>query len=173
MPAPSDQPTSPGLSRRELLVIGGSAALAAGVGAALGSWSQPLPLPIGDRGADEAAVRVSWEHERELVARYDALLRTGELPATAGRADLQRIRDDHSLHERSLAALLGPQAVPTGEPIPVPPTQSGERLLRLENEMASRHRVAARISAAPGTVELFALMYAGEVSHVQWWRART
>ena len=161
------EPTPRHVPRRTLLLGGGLAAGAIAAGVAMGSWDRGVVLPFTDRAADDAALRVLMQQEVDLIAAYGAALRSA--PA-ALRPPMRRMAGDHEAH---LAALS--QRVDAAAPAPTGAAGTGAGapgFARWEAAAARRWRAACRIGRDPDLAEMFALAYAGELSHALWWEAR-
>ena len=155
-----------GLTRRALL--GGSAALAAGVLAACTSDPTPAPSDSPSPTADvDAQVRVSVaDGEAQLIALYDAVLAAH--PGLA--ADLEPLRAEHIAHADAVAATPTPAGpAPTVGSRP----QALAALIEAEQQAVAQRTGACEASTAADLARTVALIAASEAGHAEFLRGIT
>lgn len=159
-------PASTGLTRRALL--GGSAALAAGVLAACTSDPVPAPSDSPSPAADaDAQVRVTVaDGEAQLIALYDAVI-----AAHPGLApDLEPLRAEHLAHADAVAAAPSPAG-------PAPAVGSRPQalaaLIEAEQQAVAQRTGACEASTASDLARTLALIAASEAGHAEFLRGIT
>jgi hypothetical protein len=143
------QPDGPGGPSRRAFLIAGGTAVVAGAGAGVGmefSRHEPRRRAATPAPSPPAELVDALAAERDLIAVLDASIPT----EPQLRARLTRIRDDHTAHERALAAAVrqvsGPSAAPSAGPSASSGTPAGAAAGAAE--LARAERGAAQTAAA-------------------------
>jgi hypothetical protein len=165
--------TSPGPTRRTLLVAGPALVLAAGpalVLVAACTADQPAPPPAPPVDPDDALRSAAAERERALLQEYDAVL--AARPGLAPR--LVPVRGHHAEHldallDRPPPASPSPSTSPTGAVPPAvpPPVDDAAALARLVAAERAAGDAHARdcLTASRALAPVLASLSASEHSH--------